>query len=308
MVAIHPSLTLVFDLDERLGTQQTKLEIDRCYSYVTQPLVRTHKAPETAEGENEAEDVPGDNVARYIVSMGQKKYLKSSDEGADELWSTSVEPWLSSMFFKIGNTAAAFNKRMRKIGLPEVNFDRADIVLQGGEFTVGLKPDPEQRIGRPVSAQVGLARQLLNSGVLEGAVRVNAPSAESWATQVASAHEEWDAEHPDPEEEQEEAAQKAAEEAPEPSGVLKHTAGPMPDERKDPEAFAAWEKADREAKSYENTAVPPTDSDELPPIGNPVEAPEAPRFDFDVDYSVWDVFYADGTKRVFDSKTQTYLD
>lgn len=306
MTTIHPSLTLVLDLDERLGTQETKLEIARCYSYVGAPLVRKHAAPEDGG--------PGENIARYIVSMGTKQYLHSADEGADELWGSSVEPWLASMFFKVGNTAAAFNKRMRKIGLPEVNFDRADVELQGGQFIVGLRPDPENRIGRSVAAQVDTARTLLNDGVLEGAVRVNAPSAKSWEEQYDAAKESWDAA-------QAEAEAAAAEEeaapytdaspedvAPEPTGALKHTAGPMPDWKTDPEAYAAWEAADREAKSYENTAVPPTDSDDLPPIGNPVEPPEPPRFDFDVDYSVWDVFFADGTARTFDSKTRAFLD
>lgn len=306
MVTMHPSLTLVLDLDERLSTQETKLEIARCYSYVGNPLVRKHAA---SEGEPE-------NIARFLVSAGTRKYLMSTDEGADDLWSETVEPWIASMFFKVGNTAAAFNKRMRKIGLPEINYARADVELQDGQFIVGLRPDPENRIGRSVAAQVDAARAMLNEGVLEGAVRVNAPSSKSWDEQYGAARIAWDEAQAEAEAAAAQAEAEAAniggsapsDMAPEPTGALKHTAGPMPDWKRDPEAFAAWEAADREAKSYENTAVPPTDSDDLPPIGNPVEPPEPPRFDFDVDYSVWDVFFADGTVRTFDSNTRTFLD
>lgn len=298
MVAIHPSLTLVLDLDESLATQETKLEIARCYSHIGTPIVRTHETP---ADENIA------NTARFIVSMGTKKYLHSEDEGADELWETSVEPWIGSMLFKVGNNMAAFNKRMRKIGLPELNFKTFDIELEAGAFTVSLVPSPENLIDRPVAAQVGLARQALNQGVLGNAVRVQAPSDASWQDQEQQARSVWDAEHATntAEAEKEATSQEPAEE---PRGPMKHWVGPMPDRDKDPDAYAAWEEADRAAKSYENTAVPPTDSDELPPIGNPVETPEPPRFDFDVDYTHWDVYFADGTRQSYDASQQAFLD
>jgi hypothetical protein len=37
------------DLDERLATTETTLEIKRCYTYIGTPLIRTH-APEAGEG------------------------------------------------------------------------------------------------------------------------------------------------------------------------------------------------------------------------------------------------------------------
>lgn len=299
MVAIHPSLTLVLDLDEALGTQETKLEIARCYSYVGTPLVRTH--PASPEGTPR-------NVARFIVSMGTKKYLLSSDDGADERWAESVEPWLASMFFKVCNTAAAFNKRMRKIDMPEITFDRVDVELQGGRFIVGLHPSPENLVPRSAAKHVGEARALLNSGAIGDAVRVNAPGNRSWQDQLSRARALWNEAHPEGEDAQQDTGTPPSDVAAEPTGALKHTVGPMPDWKRDPEAFNAWEEADREAKSYENTAVPPTDSDDLPPIGNPVEPAEPPRFDFDVDYTLWDIVDAEGRVRTFDSSTQTFLD
>ena len=314
MVAIHPSLTLVLDLDERLATQETKLEIKRCYAHVGMPIVRTHRAT----GEE-----PGGNVARFLVSMGTKHYLASEEAGADELWEASVEPWLASMFYKVCNNMAAYNRRMRKIGLPELDFARVDVELENGQFTVGLVPDPQNRIPREAAAHIGRARMLLNDGTLEGAVRVDMPSAVSWEEQLSAAQRAWDEAHPKPADDagvaasesvpaENETNEGAPAESAKPlaaaamSGPMKHYVGPMPDKRKDPKAYAAWEEADREAKSYENTAVPPTDSDELPPIGNMVEAPEPELFDFDVDYTQWDVAFADGTKRTFDSSAAAF--
>jgi len=44
MAQPRPSLTLILDLDERLDSEDVRLEIDRCYSYVGSTLVRTPPA------------------------------------------------------------------------------------------------------------------------------------------------------------------------------------------------------------------------------------------------------------------------
>ena len=38
MAQPRPSLTLILDLDERLDSEDVRLEIDRCYSYVGSTL------------------------------------------------------------------------------------------------------------------------------------------------------------------------------------------------------------------------------------------------------------------------------
>ena len=83
MALIRPSLTLVLDVDERLASEDTVLELKRCYTYICSPLVRKH-APTS-------EDAPVSNTARAIVGFGQRNYLHSTDDGADELWDTVVE-------------------------------------------------------------------------------------------------------------------------------------------------------------------------------------------------------------------------
>ena len=44
----HPSMALTLDLDESIVDHELRLEIDRCYSYLGTPVVRTHPA---ADGE-----------------------------------------------------------------------------------------------------------------------------------------------------------------------------------------------------------------------------------------------------------------
>ena len=66
MAQPRPSLTLILDLDERLDSEDVRLEIDRCYSYVGSTLVRTHPA---CDGEPQ-------NIMRFLVKLGTRRYLR----------------------------------------------------------------------------------------------------------------------------------------------------------------------------------------------------------------------------------------
>ena len=284
MVLLRPSMTLVLDLDERLAQKDTILELKRCYAYVGVPVIRNH-APE-------ADDAPLRNTARMIVGMGTKRYLLSTDEGADELWEDVFSRWIGNMLHKVGTTMRAFNVRQRKINLPEVVFDRIDIELQGGSFTVALHTNPQSYIDFEMHEHVDLARKLLNDGTLGAAVRVEIPSDESYAEQLDSEFEQWSLEHPEQEEEQGKAAQaEEVEEEPEQELTREE-----------------WLELDKQAKSYENTAVPPTDSNELPPIKREEKPAEPEPFEFAVDYRIWSVFDAEGTKRSFDSANLSFIE
>ena len=83
-----PSITLLLDIDESLDTEELRLEIKRCYTYVCSTLIRTHEAgtkdiPETQFSEEEGEQKI--NVAHLLIKMGTYKYLNPEDEGANEL-------------------------------------------------------------------------------------------------------------------------------------------------------------------------------------------------------------------------------
>lgn len=287
MAMIRPSLTLVLDLDERSASEETVLEIKRSYAHITTPVIRTHAA--------EA-GLPAVNTARLLVNMGAYRYLHSAGEGADERWESIVEPWIGNILHKVGNNMKVFNDRQRKVGMSELKFDRANVELQGGEFVVALHPDPTCWIDPALNAQVGLARTLLNDGTFAGATLVSMPSDEQWEAQRAAAWEAWVAEHPEALAEPEPAEPEAAqEEEPQPQKTREQLL-----------------QEDIEAKSYENTAVPISDSDTLP--RHPALRDEEPeeeepeQFSFAVDYSVWEVTFESGEKRLFNAVDRCFAD
>lgn len=282
MALLRPSLTLVLDLDKRLATQETILELKRCYTYIGVPVIRSHETPG-------GDDAPLESRARILVGLGTRQYLHGDDEGADELWESVVEPWIGNMLRKIGCNMRAFNVRQRKIGLPEVVFGRVDVELQGGELVVSLHTDPQSFVPEALSAQVGLARTLLNEGTLAQAACVLMPSDASYEEQCATALALWEEEHPAPGE------------TPEEGGADEEASEPEQRELTREE----WLELDRQAKSYENTAVPPTDSNTLPSIPRK-EQPEAEQFAFEVDYTLWSVVDAEGTVRTFNAVTREF--
>ncbi len=291
MALLRPSMTLVFDLDARLSSKDTVQEIKRCYSYVGVPVIRSH--------EPQSSDVPLENKARMIVSLGTRKYLRSAQEGADELWDTVVNRWIGNMLHKVGSTMRAFNTRQRKIDLPEVIFDRIDIELQGGEFTVALHTDPQSFIDFDARTLVDQARDLFNDGTFGNATRVLIPSDEDYEAQHTLAYSAWIEEHPESEQEADQADADESEQAPE-------------QKQEEPEVKLSreeWLELDKQAKSYENTAVPPTDSNTLPSIQREEEPPEPEQFSFEVDRTrEWTVVFADGTSRAFVPATRQFRD
>ena len=64
-------MALTLDLDESIVDHELRLEIDRCYSYLGTPVVRTH----------EGEDDEAVNTLRMTVRVGAREYLDSSVEG-----------------------------------------------------------------------------------------------------------------------------------------------------------------------------------------------------------------------------------
>lgn len=318
MALLRPSLTLVLDLDERVAGEQTILEINRSYAHIGTPVIRTHEpeARETAEGAEGlegagtavaagadaategTEDAPVRNTARLIVNMGTYSYLNSADEGADERWETIVGPWIGNMLRKIGNNMKVFNDRQRKIGYPEVHFDTLDIELGAGAFTVAVRPQGAGMVDEAVAELVTAARALRNDGTFAEAVRVELPCASSWQAQRDAAWEAWVIEHPEVLEEpeaDEDAAGDGADSAAE-------AVEPAPEKTRE-ELLAE----DIIAKSYENTAVPPTDSDALPRPEREEEEEEEP-FDFPVDYTLWTVIGPDGATRTYDSAAAAFID
>lgn len=293
MALIRPSLTLVLDLDTRTTGKSTVLEINRSYAHITTPVVRTH--------EPEHEDAPVRNTARMIVNLGTSPYFDAAAEGAEANWRDIVEPWIGNMLRKIGNNMKVFNDRQRKIELPEVNFDTLDIEMAGGTFAVKLHPEPAGAVDPACRAIADRARTLVADGTFAGAVAVEAPTAASFAEQREAAWEAWVAEHPEALEEAEE------DEAPEGEAGEETVADAEEADAAEPKTREQLLEEDRIAKSYENTAVAPTDSEAMPrPAREEVVEPDP--FTFPVDYTLWTVTFADGSTRTYDSAAGTFVE
>ena len=82
MAEPRPSLLLILDIDERIATHETKLELNRCFAFMS-ALIRTH-APEDGlpafvGDAPEGDEQPVVNTAKCVLKMGTKKYLYSAD-------------------------------------------------------------------------------------------------------------------------------------------------------------------------------------------------------------------------------------
>ena len=156
MAQPRPSLTLILDLDERLDSEDVRLEIDRCYSYVGSTLVRTHPA---CDGEPQ-------NIMRFLVKLGTRRYLRAEDEGADELWNDVMERWFYNELYKVSNNMLIYNRRQREVGNPQLVFDWIDVELQNGQLHALLHCDNVSGIRPETSELLTQLRAAYNEGAL----------------------------------------------------------------------------------------------------------------------------------------------
>ena len=240
MAQPRPSLTLILDLDERLDSEDVRLEIDRCYSYVGSTLVRTHPA---CDGEPQ-------NIMRFLVKLGTHRYLRAEDEGADELWNDVMERWFYNELYKVSNNMLIYNRRQREVGNPQLVFDWIDVELQNGQLHALLHCDNVSGIRPETSELLTQLRAAYNEGALgEDVVRAYLPAPASYEEQKAA-------------------------------------------------GLAAAEEAFLELPRLANDAAEEEDEPALEPFA--LDEP-----DFEVDYRLWLIEYADGSTRTFDSHAGT---
>ena len=264
MAQPRPSLTLIVDVDERIDSEELRLEIGRSYTYVGSALVRTHAAA--------VDDAPVENTLRMLVKLGTRQYLNAGEEGSDELWNDVMRTWFENQFRKIGNQTLIYNKRQREIeDGQELMFTWLEVDLQNGQLPVRLRMNDVSSIEESAAEVLSVVRDAYNSGKLgdkASIARISMPTAESWKQQVADGAV---------------AAAKRAEE-----------------ERAAAEAAAA---AAEEAFLESPELVAADEEGEAVVEGGGVEAPEL-VFELDeptfaVDYSTWTVEYTDGTSKTF---------
>lgn len=284
MALPHPSLTLVLDIDERLDSEELRLEIGRCYTHVCLTLVRTHPA---CEGEPR-------NIARFLVKMGTRSYWNSSDEGADELWNGIVERWIGNELYKVGNNMRIFNRRQLDAGREPLDFHWVELDLQNGRIAVLLRCDSTSAVDPEASKTVTTLRDACNKGALgDGAVRVLMPSPASY-------------------EQQREAglaakAQREAEEAARLQAEVERAA----DEAAAAERIAEEAFLESPTLSGARQGDDAAAADDAAAVGGGEVVEDLyalDEADFALEYRMWQVEYADGSVRIFDSETDSFAE
>lgn len=312
MTKPHPSMTLLLDLDERLMSTSLRREIDRCYSYLGTPVVRTHPA---AAGDPE-------NTMQLKIRVGAREYLDSKAEGADELWNNYIEHWLLNQVHAVDNQMRIYNRRQREEGTDELIFTWIDFELQGGRLHVRMRLDSQCGIDPAESAWVTRVRSALNEGLLgEGVTCVQLPSDAYYAQQYEEGMQAL-AERKQAEalaaQEAERAAQEAAEQA-EAEAEERFMASPAKLAEQAEAEFAAEEADDlvvaaRIQQDLEAAKRGETDKTaeeivaeriaEEAHLGEDIQRKYTlPEADFALRFDRWTVFYATGESRSFDAET-----
>ena len=297
----HPSMALTLDLDESIVDHELRLEIDRCYSYLGTPVVRTHPA---ADGEPV-------NTLRMTVRVGAREYLDSSVEGADALWSDSIEHWLLNQVHAVDNQMKIFNRRQREEGKPELVFTWLEIELQGGRLVVRLRLDSTCGIDPEESKWVSRVREALNAGALGMAVvAVTLPSAASYEKQYAAGMEALETRT------EAEAAEKAAEESFMASPALVAEAAEAALEAEEAADIVVRARIAHDLEEVERGEIDKTAEvivaeriAEEAHLGEDIQKKYAlPDADFALAFDQLTVVYADGSTRDFDSTSGILAD
>lgn len=279
MAQPRPSLTLILDIDERLDSEELRLEISRCYAHVGSALVRTHPA---SEGTPE-------NIARFLVKMGGRPYLHAGDE-ADCLWNDVLERWFANEFHKVGNNMLVFNRRQRDLHATELFFDWIEIELQDGELVAGLHLDTASGIDPACAALLSALRDARNAGTLgEGVRRVLMPTPAAYEEQQVAGRAAAAArvEAAEAARAQQAAERQAAREAAAAEAERLFLGSPELEGEGDGEDVDA------------GTAAGAGGADDPFALDEPA---------FAVDYRLWLVEYDDGSARVFDSARAAFVD
>ena len=310
MAKPHPSMALLLDLDERLVDNDLRLEIDRCYSYLGTPVVRTHPAGEGAP----------ENTIRMMVRVGAREYLDSAAEGADELWNDSLEHWLLNQVHAVENQMKIFNRRQREEGRDELFFTWLEVELAGGRLTVRLRLDSSCGIDPTDSVWVTRVRTALNEGALgENVVAVQLPSDASYEEQRVAGMAALAARKVAEEKAARAAEEAAAARAAEAEAAAEATfmASPTLVAEAEEAAREAEEAADivvqariaRDLEAAERGELEKTPEQivaeriaEEAHLGEDIQKKYAlPEADFPITFDQWTVIYADGTTRDFDA-------
>ncbi|MDR1712738.1 MAG: hypothetical protein LBR39_01060 [Coriobacteriales bacterium] len=296
---IRPTLLLRAQLKPDVYSEAVVAELKRSYSYIAPISVVAADAEDAAGVEDtvdaaavaEVADAAGtaENSLRFLIKL-RSPYWLSSDEGADELFATVMEKWLTNMFNKVGNTLVAYNRVAREQGRAGLDF--AWLELEFGPLVVTLRLGQDSAIPAQALSLVKQVREACNtgalSGFLEGTVRL--PSRTSFAGQAAAAVEQATSAA------EAVAGADAAEQAEE--TIVAADAA---------DAAGAADAADVADVAGTRTVSEPSGEPEGE-AGNKEPAQPAAQPDFELDYHVWGIETANGETREYDSLSGVFQD
>ena len=281
---VRPSLILNVDIDERDFSDEAVADIKRSYSYVAPSQVKAAPAPA------DTEDVvwPVANKMTLTVRM-HRPYWEKDDPEAQELWEAVMPKWLHNMFFKVSNTITASNKIRREKGRPTLDFPWTGINFVN-KMAVTVKAPDDSSIPDSTIDLIEDLREIAVTGAFgEGAVAVCIPSRESYDAQYAAAYAEAKAKAEAEAAAAAEAAEaeKAAEAVALAEGLEEEAAAGDAAEELVAQVEGEEAAADESLAEEERMAIVP---------------------EFDVDYTLWSVTYADGTVKTYDSAKAEFVD
>lgn len=281
----YPSNTIIFYVDETLLTEEVRLAIKRSWTHIAEVLVRP-RPPE------EGDDVL--NYQRVIVKFGTRHYLRSADDEADENWAERMEQHLRATMRKISSNNIAFNRQQRKTGAQELELAYMEFELEQGALVLEYHLDSNGALPLECADAATKVREALNSGKLDGAVRVRMPSEASFVAQYQAALEA---------KEQAAAAEEAAEDEDAATQAAQEAENVAAEQfLESPELVAqAQQEAAEAAKQDSPFEIAPLTAEEWE------AAYGVPDADFALDYTRWDIVYEGGQVREFSSETMDFL-
>lgn len=284
----RPSLALALHIPESLASQETCLEIKRCYTYVGSTVVRT--LPSRAPLSEHATDISSDldkPFIQFMVKFGTRTYLNYPDHDQADLWTDIIERWLYNQLHTVGNQMLIYNRRQRDIQGTELIFNYLDVVLEEGALTIRLKLDSNSWIDPTATTTITAIRNHYAQGNLgSNPICVCAPAPFSYDQQLAQykLNRSQDA--------------------------LSTQAQTCHDEdvQKEQVSIFVEQPCEEEDLSSNPESNPNPKASNKQGLVSPEDAFALPSSPFSIDRSLWLINFQDGSTRIFDSQIAQFVE
>jgi hypothetical protein len=264
-----PSVVFQFSLAPELYNDQCAGEIKRSYIYLAQSLVKPSQ---------QSSDLG--NVLKMSVRL-MKPYWDPSNAAAQDLWQNSFMPWLENLTRNVSNAMHQYNEVLHPQGCQNIDYNWAEFEF-GANATVRLKVDAQNKITPQAPEFCDKVRANIAAGKFgEGVTCVTIPSRESYESQLNDAI--YEAQH---------ACHNHLEDA---------DAAQLPSAAQNAEGVTGTTPASETltADAGEQDEIDTASSQNADDANATEATPAVPNFE--IDYRIWGVEYADGRVVEFDS-------